>query len=181
MVEDSVDRKRQHRPQRELAFACHAPLSIVLETDLAEAHGADQAAQIGRGIFDIAQLGENAAIDEAELARIERQVVLAERLDQPVESPPDQCRCPTVLQRSADAVYDVIALAPQGEHRRNELGWILEVAIDLNRAVASRCFVCGQQRALIADLRLKRMTRTRRSARAISFRILKVCRSSDCR
>ena len=86
VVEHRIDAERQHGAERKLAFARHAALAVIFEADLVEAHGADQAAHIGRRVFDAPQFVEDAAVDEPELAGVERQIVLAQCIDQPIES-----------------------------------------------------------------------------------------------
>src|SRR3546814_10108604 len=56
---------------------------------------------------------------------------------------------------TADAIDDLMALPPEIKHLRDKLRRVLQVAIELNRAIARRRLVGGEQRALIAAVARK--------------------------
>src|SRR3546814_7928316 len=72
------------------------------------------------------------------------------RRDQPVEGAPAPARHRAFVGGTADAIDDLMALPPEIKHLRDKLRRVLQVAIELNRAIARRRLVGGEQRALIA-------------------------------
>src|SRR3546814_7223621 len=72
-----------------------------------------------------------------------------------VDGAPAPARHRAFVGGTADAIDDLMALPPEIKHLRDKLRRVLQVAIELNRAIARRRLVGGEQRALIAAVARK--------------------------
>src|SRR3546814_5096114 len=86
-------------------------------------------------------------IHQAELTRIQWKIVLAHRRDQPVEGAPAPARHRAFVGGTADAIDDLMALPPEIKHLRDKLRRVLQVALELNRAIARRRLVGGDRKS----------------------------------
>src|SRR3546814_16576986 len=96
---------------------------------------------IGGGVVHRPKLGEDARIHQAELTRIQWKIVPAHRRDQPVEGAPAPARHRAFVGGTAGAIDDLLALPPEIKHLRDKLRRVLQVANELNRAIARRPLV----------------------------------------
>ena len=76
-----------------------------------------------------AQLLDHASGDEAEVARIGRQLDVREVREQSIERGIAQPQPPGFLPSDARRIHDVVALRHQLDERRNRLRAILQVAV----------------------------------------------------
>src|SRR3546814_4453992 len=93
------------------------------------------------------------------------------RRDQPVEGAPAPARHRAFVGGTADAIDDLMALPPEIKHLRDKLRRVLQVAIELNRAIARCRLVGGEQRALIAAVRSEEHTSELQSLMRISYAV----------
>lgn len=153
MVQDAVRGESEQLPQVELAAAALALRAIIDDPDLSKSHGRDEAPQIWIGIDYGAELVNDASIDEAEVAGIMRKPILAEKIDEPIERLARSVQQPwLVWPRTAHAVDHFIPVLPLADELWNDLRWILQVDVELNRSIAAAVDVVGQDRSLESEI-----------------------------
>ena len=137
--------------QRIFGLSGEPLLPVVGERHLAEADPRDHAADEARLLRHGEQRIERAAAHQPEVAGVERDVDLGRARQQPVEA---VRRC--ALERSlagaalAHAIDDVgVLLAHRLEHRRQQLGRVLQVRVDDQDRVAAAKVETGGQRQLV--------------------------------
>ena len=152
MVHHPVHRQRDHRLQRKLRFPRRARGAVIVKADLTEPHGADHPAHIGRAVVAFADLVQDHPVGQPELAHIAGQIIGADAVDEPVKPAPERRHHRPIGQLLADAVDDLIALPPQRQHLGDQLGRVLQIGVQLDRAIPPRRLVGIHDRVLIADI-----------------------------
>ncbi|XWK49652.1 hypothetical protein RBB78_20925 [Tunturiibacter empetritectus] len=103
-------------------------------------------------VFEALEEIDDAPADQTKVARIDRNLLFAESIDQTIEDDSLQIEKPGLLPFDADAIDDIGSLLPLLQKCRDQLGRILEVNVKLNRCVATRACVTCHDRALESEV-----------------------------
>ena len=95
---------------------------------------------------------EHAAIDQAKVAGIDRNVVVAEPGDEPIEKAPHGVHEHRFGPRPSHAVDDLETGLPKLDKVEDELGRVLQIAVDLDRGVTASKTIAGEDRALESEI-----------------------------
>lgn len=152
VVEDAVEGEGDEFGEGKLALAVEAGVAGVGYADLLESERGDGSAEVGLCVLVEGELLDDAAGDEAEVAGVGRDAIFAELVDEAVEEGASGADRPAFFAGDADAVDDVGALLPVVEKDRDELGRVLEVAVELDGGVAAGTEVSGEDGALESEV-----------------------------
>ena len=95
---------------------------------------------------------DHAAVHQAEVAAVERDVQVADRVPEPVEAGVAQPLEETFLPMAANPVDDVIPLLPDADELRDHLGRVLQVAVHQHDGLAARVIDPGRDGGLVAEV-----------------------------
>jgi hypothetical protein len=150
--DDPVEPELDERSPRVLRPAAGARRAVVRQPRLPEPGPAAQPAQEARPLRQRDQHVDHAPVEQAEVAGVERDVDLRRAPQQPVEERVRAAQQQPLLPVPPHAVDDVEAGAPAGEHLRQELGRVLQVAVEQRDDLAARLLEAGRQRHLVAEV-----------------------------
>ncbi len=166
---DGVHREGEHLPEGILRLAREARLAVVLHGNLPAPDPADHPADEAVAFAHAAQRLGHAAVHQAEITRVGRNLALGHPLEQSVEK-----FCGEKLEGglarpgAALTVGDVGAVFPGGHHFDDDLGRVLQVGIDEHDHIALRHIQAGGDGGLVPKLRSRLTTRTAGSRAASS-------------
>ena len=174
---DRVEREAQHLREGELRPAARAGLAAVGDGGLREADPDRHAAQEPVALGHREQRVERGAVHQAEVARVDRELDprdLREQAVEPARGGDLEARLPRA--RLAHGVDDVGAAAPRLEHLADQLGRVLEVAVDHHHDVAAGVLQAGADRRLVAEVarqgdHLDALVGRRQRAQALARRV----------
>src|SRR5690625_329500 len=138
MAGNTIQRKASGFQQCKLAFAVFPGLPVVGDPGMGEAHACNSPPDINVGVVDFLQLGHDAAVNKLEVPHIAWQLVFAELVDQPVEAPTSSGDEETFLTTSAYAVDHTVPGLPLLEELRDQIRWILQVAVQYDGGLTMR-------------------------------------------
>ena len=148
----AVEGEAEHAADRELRLAGRAGGAVVLDDVAPEADPGAHPAQEPRALAQAQERVERGAVEEAEVAGVGLEVDLREPAHERVEPARGrelEARLALALAPLGDD--DVRALAPARDQVGDELGRILEIAVDHHHRVAARVVEPGGQRQLVAE------------------------------
>src|SRR5262249_14731907 len=137
-------------PERALAALALGP--IVGDADLLVAERGDVAPQIRVLVSIEKQDVEHTAIDQAKVAGVGRQGVVAEPGDGAIENAPHGVKEKRFRPRPAYAVDDLRTRLPLPDEIEDEIGRVLQIAVDLGRGIATGETIAGEDRALKPEI-----------------------------
>src|SRR3569623_488498 len=150
MVEYRGETQLEKAVDGELALAGHARVAVVGDADLIESQTGDHAAQVRKERAKPKQGFDDLSIDQAEVAHVARNGVLAEFVYHPVAQPPKIIEQHPFRTLFANPVDDVVTLLPKLEKGLQHLGRILQIGIGLHDRIAAGVQIIRQNRALEA-------------------------------
>ena len=177
--------KRSICAERELGLAAAARLAAVGDRGLGEADPDGHAAQEAVALGHREQRVERRAVHQPEVARVVRELDPRELGEQAVEpARAGELEPRLALARLAHRVDDVGAAAPGVEHLRDQLGRVLEVAVDHHHDVAARVLQPGADRRLVAEVarqadELDPLVRGRQGAQPLAGRVARAVVDED--
>ena len=149
---DAVEREAQHAADRVLRLAGAASSAVVLDDVAAEADPRAHPAQEARALAQLQERVERRAVEEAEVAGVGLKVDLGEAAHEGVEpARGGELEARLALAHPAPGDDDVGAVAPPLDQLGDQLGWVLEVAVDHHDRVPARVVQAGGQRHLVAE------------------------------
>ena len=128
----------------------------VVDARLAEADEGAHAAQEEVALVELQHRVHDAAVDQREVAGVARDREVREAVEGPVEGAVGALHEPRRLARDAPAVDDVVALPPLLDELLDQLGRILEIAVEQHERVLRRelhAAAEGRLRAEVARVR----------------------------
>src|SRR5262249_47044155 len=132
-----VDGESDRAAEPERTDAALALSPIVGDADLLIAERGDVAPPIWTLIAIEMQEVEDAAIDEAKVAGIDRKVVVAEPSQDPIEEASHGMKEERLRSRPAHAVDYLETCFPKPDKVEHDLGRVLQITIDLDRGIAT--------------------------------------------
>ena len=147
-----VEREAHHLPQRILGLAGEPFLAVVRQRDLLEADPRHHPADEARLLRHCQQGVERPAAHQPEVAGVDRDFDFGRARQEAVESvrggPLERGVAAPALAHAIDDIR--LARAHHVEHRRQELGRILQVGVDDQHMIAAAQIESGGQRELVA-------------------------------
>src|SRR5206468_6077203 len=126
--------------------------ALVLDPDLAEPDPAPEPAEKAPALRERHERARHPAVEEAEVAGVERDVDLGDRTQAPVEGRVGGALQEPVLAPAPDGVDDVVALAPLRDEARQHLGRILEIGVHGDDRITHRRVEARLQRRLMPEV-----------------------------
>ncbi len=152
MGEDAVHREREQIAEAEFALAVGSPLAVVFDAELIEAERGQRAAQVGALVVDAREHVEHLSVDKPKITGVVGELVFAEPIDQAIEDFAGERYQRALDPLLANTIDDRVALFPALHEVDDELGRVLQIAVDLNCRVATRLQVAGEDAALEAEV-----------------------------
>src|SRR3954451_11265244 len=152
-ADDPVARKPDHLPERVLRLARVPLLAAERNPDLAVADPAEHAAHVAVRLPHRAERVEGSAIDETEVADVERNVDVAHPPEEAVEG-----RSRRALERRValplltDGVDDVVTVAPARGELERDLRRVLQVGVHHDHGVTGRDVQAGGDGDLVSEV-----------------------------
>src|SRR5262249_2077544 len=125
---------------------------IVGDADLLVAERGDVTPQIRVLVSIEMQDVEHAAIDQAKVTGIDRKALVAEPGEGAIEQASHRVKLRRLGPRPAHAVDDFTTRLPMSDKIEDEIGRVLQVAIDLDRGIATGEAIAGQNGALKPEI-----------------------------
>jgi hypothetical protein len=150
--DDAVERQVHEPPEGVLGGAAGARIAVVRERGLAKAGPRAQPAHEPVALAHAHHDVGHAAIHQAEVAAVERNVEPRQHPQQPVEQLIGDALDPGLLTRAAHRVDHVPPLAPHPDELGHQLRRILQVAVHDDHGVARRVLEPGADRHLMPEV-----------------------------
>ena len=149
---DPVPREAHHPPQRELRRPAGAGVAVVLDDRGLEAHPRRHAAQEAVALAQPGQRVDDLAVEQPEVARVGLERDLREPPHERVEAARgDELEARLAAAHPPLGDHHVDPLPPALHELRDDLGRVLQVAVDDHDGVAAGVVEAGGDRELVAE------------------------------